>query len=72
RKSLELGLVDGLGELRQVMRERYGKKVRLKRVDGERRWWRPSLRIETPRPSDWASGLIAAVEERSLWARYGL
>ncbi|MCG8358416.1 MAG: S49 family peptidase, partial [Kiloniellales bacterium] len=47
RKSLELGLVDGLGELRQVMRERYGKKVRLKRVDGERRWWRPSLRIET-------------------------
>ncbi len=74
RKSLELGLVDGLGELRQVMRERYGEKVRLRRVDGERRWWRRGigLRVEFPEPRDWASGLVAAVEERSHWARFGL
>ena len=74
RKGLELGLVDGLGELRQIMRERYGEKVRLRRVDGERRWWRRGfpLQVDLPEPRDWASGLIAAVEERSLWARFGL
>ncbi len=74
RKSLELGLVDGLGELRQVMRERYGEKVRLRRVDGERRWWRRGigLSLDLPEPRDWASGLLAAVEERSFWARFGL
>ncbi len=74
RKGLELGLVDGLGELRQVMRERYGDKVRLRRFDGERRWWRRGfgLNMELPEPRDWASGLLAAVEERSFWARFGL
>ena len=74
RKGVELGLVDGLGELRQVMRERYGEKVRLRRVDGERRWWRRGigLSVDLPEPRDWASGLLAAVEERSLWARFGL
>ncbi len=74
RKALELGLVDGLGELRQVLRERYGEKLRLKRVDGARPWWRRRLPIgaDLPAPQDWAAGLIAAAEERALWARYGL
>ena len=29
REALELGLIDGLGDVRQVMRERYGEKVKL-------------------------------------------
>jgi signal peptide peptidase SppA len=82
--ALELGLIDGLGELRQVMRARYGDKVVLKKVDGPRPWWRrrsglavPDLApadggLRLPEPKDWAAGLIAAAEERALWSRYGL
>jgi signal peptide peptidase SppA len=83
-KALDLGLIDGLGELRQVMRARYGDKVVLKKVDGQRPWWRrrtglaiPDLTaadggLRLPEPKDWAAGMIAAAEERALWSRFGL
>ena len=74
RKALELGLIDGLGDLRGVLRQRYGEKLRLKRVDGVRPWWRRRLPggSSLPAPQDWAAGLLTAVEERALWSRYGL
>ncbi len=74
RRALELGLVDALGDLRQVMRERYGEKVRLRLIDGARPRWRPRLSVEVPAPDLAASAaaLVGAVEERALWARYGL
>lgn len=84
-KALELGLIDGLGELRQVMRARYGEKVVLKRLDGDRPWWRRRLGLSEsggggtgfsdllrPGPRDWAAGLLSAAEERALWSRFGL
>lgn len=63
-----LGLVDGLGDLRTVMRERYGEKVRLKVVGRRRGWLEKRFGMRT----DWADDLIGAVEARSLWTRYGL
>jgi signal peptide peptidase SppA len=74
RRALELGLVDALGDLRQVMRERYGEKVRLRLIDGARPRWRPRLSVEVPAPDLAASAaaLVDAFEERALWARYGL
>ena len=74
RRALELGLVDALGDLRQVMRERYGEKVRLRLIDGARPRWRPRLSVEVPAPDLAASAaaLVDAFKERALWARYGL
>ena len=74
RRALEMGLVDGLGDLRQVMRERYGEKVRLRLIEGARPRWRPRLSVEATVPDLAASAtaLVDAVEERALWARYGL
>ncbi len=80
-KAVELGLIDGIGELRQTLRARYGDKVALKRVDGERPWWRRRLGFAgrqggplagPPGPEDWVAGLLAAVEERAHWSRFGL
>jgi signal peptide peptidase SppA len=74
RKAVELGLIDGLGDLRGVLRQRYGEMLRLKRLDGGRPWWRRRLPVGSalPAPQDWAAGLLAAAEERALWSRYGL
>jgi serine protease SohB len=78
RRGLELGLVDVIGDLRGVLRERFGDKVRAplisdrglfgRRVPGvagggfASLWGGPNL----------AEDLIAALETRALWARYGL
>jgi serine protease SohB len=73
KRALELGLVDGIGDLRSVMRARYGDKVKLKLVGVERGWLMRRLRLSPPHaPADWARETIAALEERALWARYGL
>jgi hypothetical protein len=69
------GLIDGLGDLRTVMRERYGDKVKLRVVSAERPRLLRGLglgRLEAPAPADWGAGLLAAVEERLLWSRFGL
>jgi signal peptide peptidase SppA len=71
RRAQALGLVDGLGDLRSVMRARYGEEVRLRVVKSERGWLRTLMRQETRRP-DWGADVIAAAEERLLWSRYGL
>ncbi|MDD9903435.1 MAG: S49 family peptidase [Rhodospirillaceae bacterium] len=67
-RALGLGLVDGLGDLRSVMRERYGEKVKLKVVGRRRGWLEKRLGMR----NDWADELIGAVESRALWSRYGL
>lgn len=78
RKALELGLVDALGDMRSVCRDRFGEKVRLVAI-GERRSWfkrRFGLAGERAPQESWGialgAGLLAAVEERALWSRFGL
>ena len=75
RKARELGLIDGLGDLRTVMRERFGEQVRLRPVVVPRPWWRRRLGRDAgwrDPPFDWAASLLAAVEERLWWNRFGL
>jgi hypothetical protein len=50
------------------MRERFGEKVRLKVVTRRRGWLEKRFGMR----NDWADDLIGAVEDRSLWARFGL
>ncbi|MGF1641430.1 MAG: S49 family peptidase [Rhodospirillales bacterium] len=76
-KALEIGLVDGLGDLRTVLRERFGKEVKLVVVEDGRPWWRrrfglPGSSFGGRRDGDWAAQIIAAVEERLMWNRFGL
>jgi serine protease SohB len=78
RKAVELGLVDGLGDLRSVLRQRFGDKLRLVPVGGRRGWLSRQLRPGAGwdgawgAERDWAGELIAALEARALWSRYGL
>ncbi|MFD1623779.1 S49 family peptidase [Azospirillum griseum] len=85
RKAKELGLIDGLGDLRGVLRGRYGDKVRLRVVEAERGWFRGKLGFGTALPGTNAgtnagtaladalpAAAVAAVEERLMWSRLGL
>jgi serine protease SohB len=75
RRALELGLVDGLGDLRSVMRQRYGETVVLRLIEPERRRFSLFSRLGWPRGADLgdlAADLLARLEERLIWARFGL
>ena len=75
RRAGELGLIDGIGDVRSVMRARYGDRVKLKVVGDERGWlWRRLGRgAEAPAsPAEWATGFVWALEARAWWSRYGL
>ena len=75
-RAMELGLVDGLGDIRTVLREKYGDRVKLRLVAEPRKWWRSRLRSLFPTAIDggdtWADQLVDATERRALWARFGL
>lgn len=74
--ALELGLVDALGEIRTVVRERYGKKAQLRLVTTSRSpFFRPRF-VGTGGAAALsglsAEALIGAVRADRLWDRYGL
>jgi len=74
-KAKELGLIDGLGDLRSVCRQKFGDKVEFRVVGPRRSWFNLGMlgsRAEIEPRADWAGSLISAVEERSLWSRFGL
>ncbi len=77
KKGLELGLVDALGDMRQVLLDRYGPKTRLAPVSPPRGFFARRLgffggRSGSDIAASAAHGLIDAAEERALWARFGL
>ena len=80
RKALEMGLIDGIGELRSVLRARFGDRVRLRPVGAQRSLWRrrvglaerSSGDIDFAYPENLATDVLAAIEERLIWNRFGL
>lgn len=79
RMAVRRGLIDGIGDVRGVMRSRYGDKVRLVPIAHQRRrrWWLPRLRPSAgPEAHGGLEARVAEIldwlEARALWARYGL
>ena len=73
-RGLELGLVDGIGDLRETLRARYGEKVRLKVIEPKRPLFRlPSLGLGgRASVGGMATEVIASIEDRVFWSRLGL
>jgi len=63
--AVESGLADGIGHLVPTLKARFGPRVRLRVIGLRRSLFR---RLGLPGVGD----VLAAVEERALWARYGL
>lgn len=73
KKALELGLVDEIGNPRDFLRKRYGKKVRMPLISPPASLLRRLRGGSTGLPeAGLAESLIWALEARSLWSRYGL
>ncbi|CAN7191535.1 S49 family peptidase [Rhizobium rhizogenes] len=76
-RGLELGLIDGLGDMRQELKKRFGDKTRLELVTTPRSLFgrrAPGISLSGMDNigAGLASGLAQAAEEKALWGRYGL
>jgi signal peptide peptidase SppA len=73
KKGLSLGLVDALGDMRSVLKDRFGEKTELKLVTAPRGFLGRRLGLFGSEMSQGAAtGLIDAAEDRAIWARFGL
>ena len=81
RRALDLGLVDGLGELTEIMQERYGDDVKFCPIEQRQSWFKQKLGIGA-NVKTWAQSqatiptfveeVFIAIEERSLRNKFGL
>lgn len=78
RQALDLGLVDGLGEIRTICREKFGENVKLPVMTPRKNWVqrRLGLRHGDGLGADFAAAmpdaLIQAADRRFWWSRLGL
>jgi serine protease SohB len=70
RGALDAGLIDGLGNLHAVLKERFGDKVKLPQVSAAKPWWQRRLGLEASRAL--VDAAFDSLAERELWSRYGL
>lgn len=75
KTGIEFGLVDRLGDMHEVLREKFGKKVKLERITAKKPMFGfpriPFMQIGGSDES-FTDDLIASVEAKTMWSRFGL
>jgi serine protease SohB len=75
-KAVAHGLVDGIGELRGILRQRHGERVRLKPMNRQRSWLQRRFGMSRLGPAEQLAaalpGLLAEIEAEAAWRRFGL
>ena len=69
KTALQLGLVDGLGNADQVLKEKFGEKVIIKNFEKRKGFLAKKLSSSL---SDPVEKIINILEEKSMWQRFGL
>ncbi len=73
KTAVSLGLADSIGDIRSVLREKFGDKVRLKLFSTERSFFgKKGIGIGGTAGAAFAEKLVAELDERGLWERYRL
>ena len=68
-RGVELGLADAIGDLHETLHTRYGRHLKLKIIEPRRNWFGiPRLGFASGLSGD----IAATIEDRALWARFGL
>ena len=68
RKAKDLGLIDEVGDANQILREKYGEDVVIKKFEKSKSWLSKKLSSS----NDHLDQLANALDEKSVWQRYGL
>ena len=67
-KSKELGLIDEIGDANQVLREKFGEDVIIKKFEKSKSWLSKKLSSS----NDYVDQVANILEEKTIWQKYGL
>ena len=68
RKAKDLGLIDDIGNANQILREKFGDDVVIKKFEKSKSWLSKKLSSS----NDHVHQLANVLEEKSVWQKYGL
>ena len=66
-KAKELGLIDGLGDANEILKEKFGNDIVIKKFEKPKSWF--SKKFSSSKNQ--VDQLVSILEERSIWQRYG-
>ncbi len=67
-KAKELGLIDEIGDVNQVLKEKFGEDVIIKKFEKSKSWLSKKLSSS----NDHIDQVANILEEKSIWQKYGL
>ena len=67
-KAIELGLADGIGSINDVLRQKFGKKVKIKLIDQKKSFIQRKLSSSLID----SETILQKIEEKAMWSRFGL
>ncbi len=67
-KAKDLGLIDGIGNPHEILKEKYGDDVIIKNFEKSKSW----LSQKISSSNNQVDQLANILDERSIWQRYGL
>ena len=67
--ALKLGLIDGVGNADQILKEKFGEKVVIKKFEKQKGWLGRKLSAST---EGQLSNILNSIEEKSVWQKFGL
>jgi signal peptide peptidase SppA len=70
KRGLDLGLVDGLGHMHEILRHKFGEKVEINEISAAKGWGLKRLGFGAA--TDLPEAALNALESRALWSRFGL
>jgi signal peptide peptidase SppA len=67
--ALKLGLIDGIGNADQILKEKFGEEVIIKKFEKQKRWLERKLSASV---EGQLSNTLNSIEEKSMWQKFGL
>ncbi len=67
--SMKLGLIDGIGNAEQILREKFGEDIVIKKLEKQKSFLAKKLSSSIDNQID---NIASVIEERALWQKFGL
>ena len=68
QKGIDLGLVDGIGSISEIIEKKFGKKAKIKLIDQKKSFLQRRLSSSLIDSEE----IFQKIEEKFFWSRYGL